>query len=601
VSRERIFKILLGALIALLLLLLFRFKPSVVGPKNLEKPKVKEGSAVLSGKNFSYEVRDKNILKYTLYADEVLERNEQQEKDLLNPVVLIPNKEGKTDKIFAKKGIFSPNKSELRLFDEAKIVTSDDLKIKSSAFRVTPFNEVVSESKADFEKDKLKGSGDILRYDREKRIAYLEGNVHIKSDSDNLSFDASRMTIDLESHNGKIEGPINGKKDDILVSSPNGEVILDDKNNIDSIILQEPSNGETENFTFSSRNIKFDFKNSKVDHFTLIDNVIIVQKAEPKSKLKTETLIFEKGKDLLWHFTAPSKMFFERVDEKLECSKGTGVINKGEITADLEGPVRGWDEKMEISSARGKLNNDSFEFIGNALTSSSEGNIRAERIISFKSGEKEARSNVKGTMLRKNESKILFSSEKARISPNVYPINLLENVTVESDNFNLKGSDFTFLSSKTFKGCNGVLAYFQGTKGSITGYGKEADYNEDEQYCVFKGDPYTIDDSGKLSAKDKITAFFNSDRKIKMILAEVEAKYESENQSAFGDTIKYYPEAKKGEVSSEKGIAEVIEKEPFRRSVGRKIVFAEKEVEIKGAENKTNRGKMEGLEVKEKH
>lgn len=596
-SRERIFKILLGALIALLLLLLFRFKPSVVGPKNLEKPKVKEGSAVLSGKNFSYEVKDKNIPKYTLYAEEVLER-EGQEKELINPAISIPKGEGRKDKIFAKKGIFSPNKSELRLYDEATIITSDNLKIKSSAFRVTPQNEVVSESRANFEKDKLLGSGDILRYDREKRIAYLEGNVNVNSE--NLSFDASRITIDLENHNGKIEGPIKGKKEDVSISSPNGIIALDGKNNIQSITLQEPSNGETDTFTFSSRNIKFDFKGSQVDLFTLIDNVVIIQKAEPKSKLKTESLIFERGKDLLWHFTAPSKMLFERVDEKLDCSKGTGVINKGEITAELDGPVRGQDKKIEISSARGKLNGDSFEFIGNAQASSSEGNVSAEKIISYKSGEKEALSNVKGTIIRKNESKILFSSEKARISPNIYPIRLLQNVTVESDNFNLKGSDFTFYSSKKFKGCNGVLAYFQGIERSINGYGKEADYNEEKRTCIFTGDPYLIDSDRKLSSKDKITAFFSEERKVKEIVAEGEAKYESENQSAFGDTIKYNTELKKGEVSSESAIAEVIEKEPFRRTVGRKIVFSEKEIEIKGSDNRTNRGKIEGREVKEK-
>lgn len=594
--KESIFKILLVALISLLLLLLFRFKSSVVGPKNLEKLKVKEGRAVLSGKNFSYEVKDKNILKYTLYAEEVLER-EGQEKELLNPVVSIPKGQGKTDKIFSKKGIFSPNKSELRLFDEATIVTSDNLKIKSSAFRVTPQNEVISESRADFEKDKLSGSADLLRYDRKKRIAYLEGNVNVKSE--NLSFDASRITIDLEYHNGKIEGPIKGKKEDISISSPNGEIKLDDKNNIESIILMEPSNGETESFTFSCRNIKFDFRNSKVNHFTLIGNGLIVQKAAPNSKLKTDTLFFEKGKDLLWHFTAPSKMFFERGNQKLECSRGTGVINNREISADLEGPVRGRNEMNEVSSARGKLSGTFFEFIGDAQSSFSEGNVSAERIISFKSGEIEALLNVKGTILRKNEGKILFSSEKVKISPNVYPIKLQENVTVESNNFTLKGSDFTFLSSRRLSGCNGVLAYFQAHTGNISGYSKEADYNENRQYCIFTGDPYLTDGVRKLSAKDKITGFFSSDRKIKTITAEGEAKYESKNQFAFGDKIEYDIALKKGEVSSETGVAEVFEKEPFKRSIGRKIVFGEKEIEIKGANNKTNRGKIEWREVKE--
>ncbi|MCX7830051.1 MAG: LPS export ABC transporter periplasmic protein LptC [Acidobacteria bacterium] len=596
-SREKIFKLLFLALIALLLLLVFRFKPTVIGPKNLEKPPLKEGNAVLSGKNFHYEVKDKNILKYTLYAEEILERDEQ-EKELKNPFISIPKEEGKTDNISADKGLFSPNKSELRLYENAKIVTSDNFKIMSSGFRVTPQNEVVSEGRADFEKDKLKGSGEILRYDREKRIAYLEGNIKIYSE--NLFFEASTLFIDLKNHNGRIEGPVKGKKDDIFIFSPGGSIFLNSKNNLEYLILEEPANGETQNFTFSSRNIRFDFSGSNVGKFTLIDNAVIEKKAEPKSKLQTQTILFEKVKDNLWNFTAPSKMLFEQSNAKLECTKGKGLIDKGEITADFEGPVRGRDDKTEISSANAKLYKDYFEFIGNAQAVSLDGNVTAERITAYKSGDKEALGDVKGEIFQKDKSKILFSSTKAKISPSLFPVRLLGDVVVESSTFNLKGTDFSFYSNKKFSGCNGVYATFEENSGNINGYGKEVDYNEEKGSCIFSGDPYIFDNGKKLSAKNKIIAYFNEGRKIKEILAEEEAKFESEKQTAIGDSIIYNLESKKGVVSSETGIAEVIEKEPFKRCIGRKISFAEKELAIKGSDKKTSRGKIEGREVKEK-
>lgn len=597
-NRERIFKILFTALIGLILLLLFRFKPSVVGPKHLEKPQLKEGTSVLSGKNFSYEVKEKNILKYTLFAEEILESGGDK-KDLTNPVISIPKKDGGIDKIFAKKGTFSPSTSDLRLYQEANIKTSDNLIIKSSGFRVTPQNEVVSESRAEFEKEKIGGSGDILRYDREQRIAYLEGNITIKSE--NLLFNAVRMVIDLENHQGTIEGPIHGKKDDIAISSPKGTILLDSKNALESLTLQEPAEGETERFSFSSKKIKFYFKKSKTDEFSLIDNVVVVQKEEPKSKLTTEELDFKKQSDQFWHFTAPSKMFYDRLNSKLECSGGKGLIKKGEIIAELFGPVRAFDEKAETSSSRGKIDSNSFEFIGNAQVSSSEGNISAERIISYKTGEKEAYSNVKGEIAKKDGEKIYFSSEKAKTSPNIYPIKLQNSVEVKSSNLTLKGSDFTFLSNKQFKGCDGVIAVFAGKNGTIDGYGKEVDYNEEKGRCVFTGEPYILDNGRKLSAKDKITATFDQEKKVKEIIAEGSAKYESENQIAYGDRIKYIPELKKGEVFSKNEIAEVIEKSPFRRCVGRRISFSEKEIEIKSSDNKISRGKIEGREVKEKH
>ncbi len=597
-SRERIFKILLAALIGLILLLIFRFKPSVEGPRHIEKPRIKGSNSVLSGKNFTYEVKDKNILKYTLFAEEIFEMG-SEEKELLNPVISIPKKGGNFDKIFARKGTFSPAKNVLRLFEDARIVTADNMTIKSSGFRLTPQNEVVSEGRAEFWKDKIIGSGDILRYDREQRIAYLEGNVNIKSE--NLLFEATRTLIDLENHNGSIVGPVKCRKDDISISSPSGKILLDSKNTLESLILETPVQGETENFNFSGRNIKFDFEKSKMNEFTLIDDVILVQKKLPKSKMQTKILNFEKGSDNLWHFTAPYNISFERLKSRMECSGGTGIINKGEITSDLKGPIRAYDEKTEISSSMGKLDGNTYEFIGNAQVSTSSGNISAERIIAYKSGEKDAYENVRGQIVGKGGDNIFFSSDKAKISANVYPIRLLENAIVESEDFVLKGSDFSFLSNKRFYGCNGVSMVFKGIKGKIDGYAKEVNYEEEKGNCILTGDPYLLDGDRKLSAKDKITVYFDFKKKVKEIVAEGDAKFEGEDQIASGDRIKYDTELKSGEVYSENEIAEVIEKEPFRRCVGRKISFGEKELEIKGSDNKVSRGKIEGQEVKEKH
>lgn len=595
-SRNRLFEILMFLLILLLIVLLFKFKPPFVGPKKIELLPQKEGNAILSGKNFSYEVKEKNQLKYTLYAEEILEKNEL-EKELTNPFIIIPKGEDKTDKVLAKKGVFSESQRILRLYEEAKIITSDNFIIESTGFRVTPQNEIVSETVAKFEKDKMRGNADIARYDREKKITYLEGNIIIASE--NILFRASRAFIDFENHNGKIEGPIYGKKDDLIIVSPSGKIELDSKNNLQNIILDEPVKGETDKFFFSSKNLKFDFKNSKMDEFTLINDVIISQKGEPKAKLTTETLIFYKGVDKLWNFVAPSNVYFEKLKTKLECSSGKGIISNGVITADLDGPVKASDGNTESSSTLGKINEESFEFLGNAQVSTQNGILSAEKIITFKSKEKEAYVNVNGQITRRDEPPIVFSSEKAKMAANTFPIRLMKNVKIKSDNFSLSGSDITIVSNKRIKGCNGVIVNFSG-KENIDGYGKELEYDQEEGFCIFKGEPYFISDGGKISSNEQIKVYFDDKRKIKEIIAEGEAKYQSKNQQASGDKIRYNFETKKGEVFSENSVAEVIEKEPFRRSVGRKILFGEKEVSIKGSDNRINRGKIEGWEVEEK-
>ena len=596
-NRDRLFKILMALLILLLLFLLFKFKPSFVGPKKIEIPPQKESSAILSGKNFTYEVKEKNILKYTLYAEEILEKDEE-EKELLNPFIIIPKSGGKIDKVSAKKGIFSQSKNILRLYKDAKIITSDNFVIESTGFRVTPQNEIVSERVAKFEKEKMKGSADIARYDRERKISYLEGNVIMASE--NILFKASSVFIDFENHNGKIEGPIYGKKDDLMIVSPSGRIELDSKNNLENIILDEPVKGETDKFLFSSRNLKFNFKSSKMDEFALISDVVITQKEEPKAKLTTETLIFYKKVDKLWYFIAPSKVYFEKSKTKLECFKGKGIIKNGVITADLDGPVKANDENMESSSTSGKINEDSFEFIGNAQVAGQNGILSAERIITLQSGEKEAYDNVNGKIVRKGELPIFFFSEAAKVAQGIFPIKLLDNVTVKSDIFMLKGSDITVVSNKKMKGCNGVVVNFANDKENIDGYGKELVYDQEKGFCLFTGEPYFQNEGEKISSNERISVYFDENKKIKEIIAEGEAKYKSKNQQAMGDRIRYNLKTKKGEVFSENSVGEVIQKEPFSRSVGRRILFGEKEVSIKGSDNRINRGKIEGWEVEEK-
>jgi lipopolysaccharide export system protein LptA len=597
-NKEKIFRWLVFLLAVLVVVLLFRFRPRIEGPRRLEAPTVKEGGVILSGKNFRYEERLGEEIKYIVTAEEVLEKD-QVEKELTSPVVMIPKENGRYDRVLGSRGTLSLSRQEVRIYDNARIVLSDGMTISSSAFRLTPQGEVVSEGSAVIKKDDLKGTGDILRYDRERRVAYLEGNVELKgADS---SFSASRIMIDFEKHTGIIEGPVRATKEDAILEAPRGELVLDKENRLRSATLLTPSTGEMAAVKFSSQFSDYIFDNKgAVAEIVLRGKTSVTQKNEAPMRLETEILSLSKidGKDWKWH--SPGQMNFFRRSDKITAKKGAGFIRGGSISGDLEGPVRGWDEISEFSSNSAKFDNDSFELLGDAQALKGRDSLRAEKITFMRSGEKTAEGSVNGKNISETGETVTFSSEKALMAKNAYPVKLTGNVHIYSGRFDLKGEEASFLSPKTMTACKGASVTVEGKDNPVFLYASQVDYDEDQGMVTAKGNPSVTDGKSKLSSVERILLKLDPRKKAEKVVAEGTAVYDSELYEAKGDKIVYFPQDKKGEVYSSAGKAVVVEKVPYKTVTGKKISFGKKELWVRGEEGEVHRGKIEGEDLKRK-
>jgi lipopolysaccharide export system protein LptA len=597
-SREKIFRLLAFMLAVLLVILLFRFRPRIEGPEKLEVPSVKAGGVTLSGKNFRHEARESGVVKYIVTADEVLEKNES-EKELINPVITIPKEHDRSDRIFGQKGTLAASKQEVRIYENAKIALYDGMTISSSAFRLTSQGEVLSEGPALMERGELKGRGDILRYDRERRVVYLEGNVELRG-PDN-SFSASRIKIDLDKHTGEIKGPVKFAKESAKLEAPDGEISLDAENRLKSLTLLTPTRGELPSVKFASQFSDYFFdKKGAVNEVVLRGKVSVTRTGEAPTRLETEILSLGKAAGKEWIWSSPEEMFFFRGFEKITAPKGSGTIEGGIITGDLQGPVRGWDESGEFSAGSARINADSFDLIGNAQAVRGKESVKADRIISRKSGEKEAVGNVSGSHNPEKGEPVLFTSDKALMAAKTYPVTLNGNAHVYSSRFEMKGEEAAFLSAKTMSACKGAAVTVEGKGNPVFLYGSQIDYDEEAGKAVAKGDPSATDGKSRLSAAGRIELILDPEKKAEKVSAEDSAFYESEIYKAEGDKIVYFPKTRKGEVSSSNAKARVIEKSPYKMVTGKIIDFGSKELSVRGDEGEVHRGKIEGEDLKGK-
>jgi len=597
-NREKIFRWLVFLLTALVVVLLFRFRPRIEGPSRLETPAVTSDGVTLSGRNFRYEEKQGDQTKYVVTAEEVRETS-RVEKELVRPVVTVPKDKGAGDTVTGEKGTLSLSRQEVRIYGDARIAISGGMTMSSSAFRLTPQGEVVSEGRVGMAKEGLTGAADILRYDRERRVAHLEGNV-VLGGAD-TSFGASRIKIDFNSHAGEIEGPVLAIKGDSRLEAPRGTLTLDKDNRLSSVTLLTPSRGETPAAVFDSQSSDYLFdKGGAVSEVVLRGKVGVARKGEAPGRVETELLSLTKRGGEGWNWSAPGKMDFFRGDEKMTAASGAGIMDGSSLTGDLQGPVRGADASGEFSADAARIGKDSFELIGNAQAARESGTVNADNITFLKDGGKKAEGSVRGRSVSGKGEIFLFSADRVRMGKSAYPVKLSGNVRVYSDRIDFRGEEATFLSPRAMKACRGASVSAEGKGSPVFLYGSELSYDEESGILRSSGDPSATDGKSRLSASESIEIFFDRERKAEKLVLEGSAIYESDTYSAKGDRIIYFPKEKKGEAVSDSGKAVVTEKAPLRVVTGRKIGFGDKELHIGGEKGEVHRGKIEGEELKRK-
>ncbi|HQO20578.1 MAG TPA: hypothetical protein PLA03_09490 [Acidobacteriota bacterium] len=595
-NREKIFKCLMFLLFVLLVVLLFRFRPRIEGPRRLEVPSVSESGVVLGGKDFRYEERAGGETKYIVTAAEVLETS-RVEKELTRPVVVIPRESGPGDRVLGEKGTLSLSRQEVRISGDARVELGNSMTISSPAFRLTPQGEVVSEGRAVIRKDELTGAADILRYDRERRVAHLEGNVELGGAG--TGFRAARVRIDLKNHSGEIDGPVVAEKEDSRLEAPRGTMSLDKDNRLRSVTLLTPATGETPSMSFSSDLGDYIFeRDGTLREIVLRGKVVAVQKAPGQAKLETSLLILARSSGKAWGWKAPGELLMTRGQENVTARSGSGSINGGDFNGVLDGPVRGWDGTGEFSSGSAKIGDGNFELVGDAQVVRDRGAIRADRMILLKDGGKRAEGAVSGKSVTQGGETFDFSADSAATGKSSYPLKLSGNVRIFSPRVDFKGGEATFLSAGAMTACRGASVAVEGRGNSVFLYGSELAYDEAAGKIEASGNPSAEDGKSRLSASEKIVLSFDGQKKAEKVSAQGSALYESDNYTAKGDMIVYLPKEKKGVVSSLKGKAVVTEKTPYRLVTGKKIEFGNKELGITGDKGEAHRGKIEGEDLK---
>lgn len=597
-KREKIFSFLAFVTLILLIFLLFRFKPSIVGPKEIEKLKIDGSKKVVSAKNFQYEVRQKDKVKYKILAEEIID-GEEGDKELKNVNVIIPRGEKGEEKVVSKKGRFNEIKNELRVYEDARIILMDGITIKSDAYRITPQNEVVSEGRSYFNKDKINGSSDILRYDREERIIYLEGNVFIKGE--NLSFSSSRLYLNLNTHLGEIDGPINFEKDDLKVNSPLGRVFLTDDNKLKEITLFKPIKGETNSLNFSSKTAILYFgKNGNLEKSELVEDVVLVSKSDESGKLLTKKLILTNTNDHKTLWESPFSVTLLKKNFTLLAKSGKGDFKDKYMNGILDGPTRGFGEETEASSNYAEIKQNDIIFIGDVQAVSKKNTIESEKLIRENSGNYRGIGNVRGKTTNERNETTFYECDEADFPPSKYPILLNGRAKIYSNNFILRGEKFTLLDENTFKGCDGVTGEFYFEKEKVLVNSLEMEYFKNKRKAAFYKNPSAVSLDSKLLSKESITLFLDDSGKLDKVLALDEGYFENNDIIAKGEKITYFPKTKEGEAFSEKGISYGIEKGVSRRVKGKVIYFKNKDIFVKGLDNRLSRGKIEGVEEKRK-
>jgi lipopolysaccharide export system protein LptA len=594
VDRRRLLKLILSSLfIGFLLLLAYKFKPKLDMPAPGPPEKTRRTpQGTLSAKGFHYVQRAGSKVEFDVTASEVAEAKGGL-KVLADPVLLLPGQ----GKAWGKQGSFDPATQALRIWEDAHLRHQAGWEAASSGFRLTPEGEVVSESSVEILRRDVRGSADLLRYQRKSQVAHLEGQVRFTRGVQ--SFTCSRIIADFASHGGQIAGPVVLSSDQGTITAPAGIIFLSDSNQLTGLSLGSPCVGEGPKGHFSARSLMADVgPGGEVKAVHLREDAVVGVPGPPPTTLASSVLDLDPKGDGVWHWSAPGALAVERDRGRATASSGTGLFGgAGEPSAELAGPVRGRDERGTFRGDRAKLEGGDWVLLGHATVERSQDTVNGDTVTYKKDGSSEAAGHVAGSRKAAGQPELDFSSDRAFSGAGGYPVRLEGHVKARRDGFDLSAERATIRDAQTAEAEGNTVGVFKAKDGRTDTVKADA--------LTFDGGKHEAAAVGKARAEGKdywvtapkILAFLNEDNQPVRYETEGDSSFEGPSYKGQGERLIYAPAAQQGRAYGYQKSAVVIQKEPYRRVSAPAISYSEKQVEVLPQEHAPMRGSLEGVQL----
>ena len=584
-----------GVFILFLLMLLFKFKPKVEVPAPVELEKIKRSvEGTLSARGFKYVQETAGKADFTATATEVTETTGGL-KHLTDPVVIMAN----GSKAWGKQGSFNQGENSIRIWDDAHLSQPTGWVATSSGFRLTPEGEIVSEAPVALTRDKLTGGGELMRYHRETELAHLEGSVHFEEGPKTLA--CTVVDLDLKKHSGEMAGPVTITSDQGTLKAPHGTLVLDEKNNLKSVTLGSPAEGDGPRFASLSRTVVAEFDEAgQISKIHLEGDAAVTSKAPPPSTVKSERFdLIPEGKgegNTGWAWTAPGALTVLRDGGDAKATSGKGVLGgSSPETADLAGPVSGKDRRGDFKGDRATMSGGDWTLIGHAEVVKPDERLTADRVTFRKDGSSEAEGSVRGWRKQEGQPDTTYSADRARSAPGGYPAKLTGDAVVVRGGMTLKAPIIRVLDGRSAVAeGNAVGTFVEEDKSTSTVTAKTIRYVGKDRVATAEGDGKAVGRDYTLTG-DLLRAVLDEKEKPLRYEAEGKAVFVGTLYDGRGDFLSYDPSTDMGQARGQGQSAVVIQKDPYRRVAGSVVDFAPKHLEVLPEAGLPRRGSIEGV------
>lgn len=578
------------AFLLFLVLLVLRFRPRVEMPAPMKSDALSRGAeGTLTAEGVTHVQEAGGRVQFELKSREVTEAGEGRRR-LREPVVTFPGR----GKAWGRQGEYDPNRKTLRIWEEARLSDGKDLTAESTAFRLTPEGEVVSEGPVAFSRPGGKGRADLLRYFREAGKAHLEGNVVLETGKASLS--ASALDVDLNGHLGTLAGPVSLSSPEGTVEAPGGRLLLDEGNRLKEVVLGSPAQGRGPRGTFAAREAAVELDaEGRVHRIRLEGEVRLAQEGRPPSTLETARLFLVPAAGGGWRWEAPGSLRVFRAEAQAEAPSGTGSFGgEREPEALLSGPVTGRDDRGTFSGDEARLAGADWTLEGHARSERGGDALEAREITRRGDGSLLARGDVRGRRRAAGVPDTTFTAREAAAGAGGYPAELHGEARVTRGELTLEAPHVHLEDPQTVLALDGT-GRFTDAQGQVhTVKGAELLYRGKERRAEARGGASAEGEGYRVEA-DLLTAFLDDQNRPLRYEGEGHCRFSGPDREGTSDRLAYDPATGKGTAFGERTPAVVTQREPRRRAEGYVVAFAPGTLEVLPGDGALARGRLQGV------
>ena len=592
-GRRKLVQGILGALFVLfLLVLVLKFKPQQEMPAPAPPPEGVRGvEGSLSATGFRFVEENGSSVAYDLTAKRVTEAKDGG-KMLEDPVIVFPGQ----GKATGRKGSFDPAAKTCRIWDDARLDHAGGWQASSSAFRVTPEGEMVSEGPVQITRGALSGSAELLRYNRNSQMANLEGSVRFRQGESTMA--CQRVQADFATHTGHLSGPVvlTGKQG--VVRAPQGTLLMGPDNRLKGIVLGTPCVGQGPKASFTARTLRADLgKDGQITAIHLEEEAEISTPGPPTSTLHTRLVDLTPHPEVGWDWRAPDPLEVDREGALVTAPSGKGTLpDKGSWTARLTGPVNGKDTRGTFSGEAAELTAEEWTLTGHARADRAGDTLTADRITRRADGSTLSEGDVHGLRKTPGAPDLTFTALRAEAGPTGYPAKLEGKAVLVRGGMTIEAPSVTVLDAQDAVAEGGATGRWKEEAGGLdTVTSQTLRYDGTRHRAQAEGEA-KVTGRGYTLTGNQVTALLDAQNRPIRYEGSGNCHFEGTDYSGEGERLNYDPATRIGEAFGPNRNAVVVQKKPFRRVEGPAVLFGPKRLEVSRGASAMVRGTLEGVQ-----